>query len=121
MEAGVRQGLPKISFNPEGFLHVYLYFYRGTLLNMYIFCAPNNRRDVVILERVQHRATKMLKGLWAPLLWGKSVRARTAQPGEQEAPRNLVSIHKYLNGECQEDTGRFFSLVPTERQGDEYH
>lgn len=54
------------------------------LENCIQFWAPQNRRDLDILERIQQRIIKMMKGL-EHLLWGKDEGAGATQPGEKEA------------------------------------
>lgn len=48
------------------------------------FWGPQSRRDTELLERVQRRATKMIKDLH---VGGKAERTGTVQPGEEETQR----------------------------------
>ena len=66
------------------------------------FWAPQHKRDMELLERVQQRATKMMKG--PEHLTG----AGNVQPGEEKAQGDLISVYKYLQGGCKEDRARLF-------------
>ncbi|KAK4831696.1 hypothetical protein QYF61_018748 [Mycteria americana] len=75
------------------------------------FWAPQCKRDVDILERVQQRATKMIKGL-------KHVsyeeRLRELQPFTLEKRRfrgDLINVHKVQRRQSQ----ALFSVVPSDR------
>ncbi|KAK4824359.1 hypothetical protein QYF61_013694 [Mycteria americana] len=67
-----------------------------------------------MLERVQQRATKMIKGL-EHLTYKERLRAGTVQPREEKARRDLINVYKYLEGGCKEDRARLFSVVPSNR------
>ena len=64
------------------------------------------RRDVDMLDKVQQRATKTVKGLedgrtGAPLLQGKAERW-DCSAWEEEAQGDLINLSKCLQGGCKE-------------------
>ncbi|KAK4828607.1 hypothetical protein QYF61_000059 [Mycteria americana] len=71
------------------------------------FWAPQYKRDMDILERVQQRATKMIKGL-EHLFYEERL---TVQPGEEKAQGGSINVNKYLKGGCKDHRARLFSVV----------
>ena len=79
------------------------------------FWAPQYKRDMDILERVQQRAMKTMNGLqhlsyekWRRELGLLSLEKRRL--GEE-----LINVYKYLRGGCKEDGARLLSEVPSDR------
>ncbi|GAB0204646.1 mitochondrial enolase superfamily member 1 [Grus japonensis] len=79
------------------------------------FWAPQFNKDRELLERVQWRATEMIRGL-DRLSYEERLRELCLFSLEKRKLRgDLINACKYLKGGCQKDGARLFSVVPGHR------
>ncbi|KFM07597.1 hypothetical protein AS27_08527, partial [Aptenodytes forsteri] len=77
--------------------------------------SPQHKKDMDLLERVQQRATKMIRGM-EPLSYEERLRELGLFSLEKRRLRgDLLAASQYLKGACKKDGGKLFSRACCDR------
>jgi len=79
------------------------------------FWAPHFKKDEELLERVQWRAKRMMRGLKYLSYEERLRELGLCSMKERRLRGDLRNVYKYLQRGCQEDGARLFSAVPSDR------